>query len=1162
MKNHIIFKFIAILLCAAALLGAVASGAGILVMTEGNLYQKTVEEAYAETLEDYARSYASNVAAEYATKELGGANDQFLHSYYGSFWSYDVFRPDKIGYILKDAEGQVLRDQSLGEEYPAEYSFSIRPYGNYMNILSEMTEAEYRGTVELPEAAVSQVGNTSIYHAIPEGGAEIYYVEMQFADGSTEGIGAYEEYLGTIYDNGEGVVEFFSAEGVNLLEGHLDTHFTYLAFMTRDGQLVYEIVGDNAIQEGRYENGMTYLLLHSGEEAFVYDAIPPEGCAVANVYVEYADGFAESVGGSPEVGRLDYEDGGWVRFVANGHLMTPNNQTVTHIKFEDTNGILVFEARDPEGVGYLYEGEEGQWFRSSMVLAGDAPVEETVPGATEDMDPETLSGMVKAHTNIYASASLSSPVTGFLTTGSPVEISQQVTEEGLNWGWISGSGWVLMDGIELPTEDLPDNAPEDSDPELFVEVFQAEVQKNQDIYSGPNATSEVVGAYAKDMIISVMQTEIANGEEWALTDLGWIPLDCLIQVELPVMEFELEMTDEPSASTEETIVPTEETEAPEGTIATEPVIDFGVAAEASVEATSLYADVEVYRYYDSSARTDMYVEYVYEPLPEYTVEVELAQDAFQYKQDWVLIRLVYAFRDYLIPILAGSLLLFAIFAVYLCCAAGRKPGTKEIRASGLNAMPLELYAVIATCGVAGLAVVGVEGTRYLLRSDTLNGLLCASLCAYGAGLIVVGFCFACAAQFKTPNGYWWRNSLTGRCISLLGKGGRLLLKCFEKLDSQWDIKLWPGIKKLCKGCWTVVLVIWRQLWKWVLQIFRWLEGLLQKLGRALNRFFSMLPLTWQWLLVGFGMFLLMAMVFATNGEEVLVVICIGICIGIILYGAHCFGSLLESAKRMSKGDLDEKVDDKLMVGSFKDFAGELNGLADVAVVAAQKQLKSERMKTELITNVSHDIKTPLTSIINYVDLLQKPHTDADQEKYLEVLDRQSQRLKKLIDDLMEMSKASTGNMSVDITRVDAAEAVNQALGEFADKLDKARLYPVFRQPEEQVTMLADGRLVWRVMSNLLSNAVKYALPGTRLYVDLQKLDSKVIISMKNIFREALNVDADELLERFVRGDASRNTEGSGLGLNIAQSLMELQKGQLQILVDGDLFKVTLIFPGE
>lgn len=239
----------------------------------------------------------------------------------------------------------------------------------------------------------------------------------------------------------------------------------------------------------------------------------------------------------------------------------------------------------------------------------------------------------------------------------------------------------------------------------------------------------------------------------------------------------------------------------------------------------------------------------------------------------------------------------------------------------------------------------------------------------------------------------------------------------------------------------------------------------------------------------------------------------------------------------------------------------LNDLAGVAVVAAQKQLKSERMKTELITNVSHDIKTPLTSIINYVDLLQKPHTPEEEKTYLEVLNRQSQRLKKLIEDLMEMSKASTGNLTADITKLDAVESVNQALGEFADKLEKAQLTPVFRHPEESVAMMADGRLAWRVLSNLLSNTVKYALPGTRVYIDVMALEGKVIISLKNISRDELNVDADELMERFVRGDDSRNTEGSGLGLNIAKTLMELQKGQLQLLVDGDLFKVTLIFPG-
>lgn len=230
------------------------------------------------------------------------------------------------------------------------------------------------------------------------------------------------------------------------------------------------------------------------------------------------------------------------------------------------------------------------------------------------------------------------------------------------------------------------------------------------------------------------------------------------------------------------------------------------------------------------------------------------------------------------------------------------------------------------------------------------------------------------------------------------------------------------------------------------------------------------------------------------------------------------------------------------------------------MVAADKQLKSERMKTELITNVSHDIKTPLTSIINYVDLLEKPHSGEEQDEYLEVLSRQSQRLKKLIDDLMEMSKASTGNLQTDITQVNAVEAIMQALGEFSDKLDRAQLVPVFNPDAEEVKMMADGRLVWRVLSNLLGNVVKYALPGTRVYLDLMELEEDVVISVKNVSRAQLNISSEKLMERFVQGDVSRNTEGSGLGLNIAKSLMELQHGKLELLVDGDLFKVTLIFP--
>ena len=182
-----------------------------------------------------------------------------------------------------------------------------------------------------------------------------------------------------------------------------------------------------------------------------------------------------------------------------------------------------------------------------------------------------------------------------------------------------------------------------------------------------------------------------------------------------------------------------------------------------------------------------------------------------------------------------------------------------------------------------------------------------------------------------------------------------------------------------------------------------------------------------WILIGFGVFF-----------------------GIILYGAHAFGILMENARNMGKGNLETKVSDRFLVGAFRDFAGDLNALADVAKVAAQEQMKSERMKTELITNVSHDIKTPLTSIINYVDLLEKPHTAEEEQQYLEVLGRKSQQLKKLIGDLTEMSKASSGSIAVNVEWVDAAEAINQALGEFADKLELCHLTPVFNRPEERI----------------------------------------------------------------------------------------------------------------
>ena len=496
---------------------------------------------------------------------------------------------------------------------------------------------------------------------------------------------------------------------------------------------------------------------------------------------------------------------------------------------------------------------------------------------------------------------------------------------------------------------------------------------------------------------------------------------------------------------------------------------------------------------------------------------------------------VWRHQTQVVALLGGSLVLFGLLAVYLCCAAGHKPGQEEIRPSGLNCVPLDLYLGVWAALALVYAYVGLEGIRYLLRQS--NSMVFAY---YGYGgylvcLVFVGFCFACAAQFKTPGFYWWHHSLTGLC---------------------WRIAVWCwhfGWK--CLG-WA-----YRILWSAAIAVLLWMKKVLKKIGRFLAKAYRLLPLTWQWLLVGFVLVGCLLLSLEIGSLPLLWGSVLGT-LAVMIYGANAFGTLLEAAKRMRSGDLDVKVDEKWMLGAFQDFAAELNGLNEVVQVAAQKQMKSERMRTELITNVSHDIKTHLTSIINYVDLLQKPHTEEEGKSYLEVLSRQSGRMKKLIDDLIELSKASTGNIPVELTKVDAVEAVNQALGEFTDKLTAAELTPVFRQPEEPLFVHADGRIAWRAMSNLLSNAVKYAQPGTRFYIDMVALDGKVCISFKNISRAALNVSAEELMERFVRGEASRNQEGSGLGLNIAKSMMELQHGDLDLLVDGDLFKATLVFPQE
>ena len=291
--------------------------------------------------------------------------------------------------------------------------------------------------------------------------------------------------------------------------------------------------------------------------------------------------------------------------------------------------------------------------------------------------------------------------------------------------------------------------------------------------------------------------------------------------------------------------------------------------------------------------------------------------------------------------------------------------------------------------------------------------------------------------------------------------------------------------------------------------------------------------------------------------------------------------LKKGGEIIASGRTDYDIETENMLWEFKKHGENLNQIRDGIQLAVDERMKSEKMKTELITNVSHDIKTPLTSIINYVDLLSKE--DLQNEKaveYLEVLDRQSAKLKKLIQDLIDASKASTGNMQVELTDVDVKVIVEQSLGEFSDKLSSKGLKPIVNFHTEDTVVKADGKHLWRVIDNLINNISKYAQENTRVYIDVDRIDvavtsygmngsenvknnvignnKKVLkVAFKNISGEELNISGDDLMERFVRGDKSRNTEGNGLGLSIAKSLMNIQGGDLNITIDGDLFKVEL-----
>lgn len=450
-----------------------------------------------------------------------------------------------------------------------------------------------------------------------------------------------------------------------------------------------------------------------------------------------------------------------------------------------------------------------------------------------------------------------------------------------------------------------------------------------------------------------------------------------------------------------------------------------------------------------------------------------------------------------------------LFLVFLARAAGRRAGREEAVAGWQEKIPFDLYAAVVLGGSAMLVAAAASGTE-----DTFQGfepimIAVVLACCAAAYALFLAFWMTLCARVKL--GRWWENTV---CC--------------------WLLRL---CRRILRWCWRVLCRAWG----------------------ALAGFVRGIPLVWR---TAVGCCVIGVLLFAleSNHADGLLLALLA-----VLSVAACLLSmqlrrLQKGGEALAAGDLTSQVDTSHMYFDLKRHGENLNAISRGMSIAVEQKLKSERLKTELITNVSHDIKTPLTSIVNYVDLLQREHTLEQEREYLAVLDRQAHKLKKLTVDLVEMSKASTGNIPCHIARRSVRELIDQTVGEYAEKLSAARLEPVVTLPDEELYCLCDGALMWRVLDNLLSNACKYACAGTRLYIAARREGETVAFSFKNISRDALNVDPDELLERFVRGDSSRTTEGSGLGLNIAKSLVELQKGTFSIAIDGDLFKVGFILP--
>lgn len=531
-----------------------------------------------------------------------------------------------------------------------------------------------------------------------------------------------------------------------------------------------------------------------------------------------------------------------------------------------------------------------------------------------------------------------------------------------------------------------------------------------------------------------------------------------------------------------------------------------------------YEDYQIYNGYvevvvDELANTkDYYVlSYVREPLK--TNGAFFEKNIFEKLDVWerqdffvqaeAMIRMVFAIRYDMFACLAVASLLCIVSLIVLCTGAGHC-GSQEIVPRWLDRIPFDVFSLLLFClGVLLQAFV----VQITCKDRSLFFLVFyGGICMVLAEMLCLRFSVSVAVRIKM--GKWWKNTLCfrgwNRCAKIVKSSIEKMRHAFPLLWRAWAMMAALALLEFC-GLMATSYVPEVQLLLWFLEKI---------------------------VLYGFLTVCLLQM-----------------------------KKLQQAGQRLAAGELNSGLNTERMLWDFKRHGDHLNNIREGIHRAVAEQMKSERFKTELITNVSHDIKTPLTSMINYVDLLEKEEIDnPNVREYLDVLSRQSARLKKLIEDLMEASKASTGNLTVLYERCDAQVMLTQTIGEFEEKLKAGQIELIVQGSEKPLVIQADPRHLWRIFDNLMNNICKYAQPSTRAYVNIETPGNRGQIVFRNISKYALNIDSQELMERFVRGDSSRNTEGSGLGISIAKSLTELMQGSFELIVDGDLFKVIISFP--